>query len=109
MAALSSRSLIIGLSNCLLNLVWEYRYPGMIKSKMDQSSVRLFSIGVPVKANRASALMGFYHFGVLGVRVLYMLGFVQYTIPEGVFSKLIPIPPYKGIGGYDKIRPFYIL
>ena len=39
------------LTNIFSNLNLLYKYPGIIKSNIDQSSKRLFSIGVPVSAN----------------------------------------------------------
>ena len=36
--------------NLSLNLSLVNKYPGITKSNIDQSSIKLFSIGVPVKA-----------------------------------------------------------
>ena len=42
-----------------LNLLKLYKYPGIIKSNMDHNSTKLFSIGVPLKANLFFAFMDF--------------------------------------------------
>ncbi|MPM48038.1 hypothetical protein SDC9_94759 [bioreactor metagenome] len=41
------------------NLLLLYKYPGITKSKIDHNSIKLFSIGVPVRANLTLALTFF--------------------------------------------------
>ena len=49
----------MGVSYSFVNLEWVSIYPGIIKSKMYQSSVKEFSIGVPVSAKYPFALISF--------------------------------------------------
>ena len=53
-AAFLSSARTMGISKRCLNFAWLPRYPGIRKSKMDQSSVSVFSIGVPVSAKQLS-------------------------------------------------------
>ena len=51
--------------NILLNFDLLYKYPGIIKSNIDQSSIKLFSIGVPVNANLTLAFTFFIAFVII--------------------------------------------